>query len=141
MASGGQWPLNVPWTQATDFAQRRAFNGKLDTLYFHDGIDLAPNSGTNGANVHAGAAGKVIYTGSLEARGLSVAVDHGLGVTSYYFHLSQINVRVGQTLQNGEIVGLVGSTGRSTGSHLHWEVRVNGLITDPRNFLGEDLSR
>lgn len=136
-----QWPLNVPWTQATDFAQRRTFNGKLDTLYFHDGIDLAPNSGANGANVQVGAAGKVIYTGSLQARGLSVAIDHGLGVTSYYFHLSQINVKVGQTLQNGDIVGLVGSTGRSTGPHLHWEVRVNGLITDPRNFLEEDLSR
>lgn len=135
-----QWPLNVPWTQATDFAQRRTFNGKLDTLYFHDGIDLAPNSGASGANVQVGAAGKVIYTGSLQARGLSVAVDHGLGVTSYYFHLSQINVKVGQTLQNSDIVGLVGSTGRSTGPHLHWEVRVNGLITDPRNFLEEDLS-
>lgn len=136
-----QWPLRVVWTQVTDFAQRRTYNGKLDTLYYHDGIDMAPNSGTSGDNVRVGAAGKVIYTGSLEARGLSVAVDHGLGVTSYYFHLSQIEVKVGQTLQSGEVVGLVGSTGRSTGPHLHWEVRVNGLIADPRNFLEADLSK
>ena len=102
---------------------------------------MAPNSETAGANVQVAAPGKVIFTGSLKARGLSVAVDHGLGVTSYYFHMSQIDVKVGQTLQGGESVGLVGSTGRSTGPHLHWEVRVNGLISDPRNFLNEDLSR
>jgi murein DD-endopeptidase MepM/ murein hydrolase activator NlpD len=136
-----QWPLNVPWTQTTNFAQRRVYNGKLDTLYYHGGIDLAPNSGQNGANVHSGAAGKVIYTGSLKARGLSVVVDHGLGVTSYYFHLSQINVKVGQSLESGGVVGLVGSTGRATGPHLDWEVRVNGIITDPRTFLQQDLSQ
>jgi len=136
-----QWPLKVPWTQVTNFAQQRTFNGKTDTLYLHEGIDMAPNSETAGANVQVAAPGKVIFTGSLKARGLSVAVDHGLGVTSYYFHMSQIDVKVGQTLQGGESVGLVGSTGRSTGPHLHWEVRVNGLISDPRNFLNEDLSR
>ena len=136
-----QWPLKVPWTQTTDFAQRRIFNGKLDTLYYHGGIDLAPNSGSNGANVHTGAAGKVIYTGSLKARGLSVVVDHGLGITSYYFHLGQINVQVGQMLDSDAVVGLVGSTGRATGPHLDWEVRINGIITDPRNFLQQDLAQ
>ena len=68
-------------------------------------------------------------------------VDHGLGITSYYFHLSQINVQVGQMLANDAVVGTVGSTGRSTGAHLHWEVRVNGIITDPRNFLNQDLAQ
>jgi murein DD-endopeptidase MepM/ murein hydrolase activator NlpD len=70
-----------------------------------------------------------------------VVVDHGLGVTSYYFHLSQINVKAGQSLEKGGVVGLVGSTGRATGPHLDWEVRVNGIITDPRNFLQQDLSQ
>lgn len=134
-----QWPLDVPWTMTTDYAQRRTYNGILDTEYYHGGIDLAPNSGANGDPVHVAANGTVIYTGSLEARGLSVAVDHGMGVTSYYFHLGQINVKVGQTLQAGDVVGLVGSTGRATGPHLDWEVRVNGIIVDPRTFLNQDL--
>lgn len=136
-----QWPLKVAWSQTTDFAQRRVYNGKLDTLYYHGGIDMAPDSGVPGANAYTAAPGKVIFTGELQARGNTVVVDHGLGITSYYFHLSQINVQVGQMLENGAVVGLVGSTGRSTGAHLHWEVRVNGIITDPRNFLNQDFSQ
>lgn len=136
-----QYPLQVPWTLTTNFAQRRTYNGKLDTLYFHGGLDMAPNNGADGANIHAPASGTVIYTGLLQARGNAVAVDHGLGVTSYYFHLSGINVKVGQTLGVGDVIGQVGSTGRSTGPHLHWEVRVNGSITDPRQFVNADLSQ
>lgn len=136
-----QYPLEVPWTLTTNFAQRRTYNGKLDTLYFHGGIDMAPNSGTEGANVHAPANGTVIYTGLLQARGNTVAVDHGMGITSYYFHLSGINVKVGQPLQTGDVIGQVGTTGRSTGPHLHWEVRVNGIITDPRSFVNTDYSQ
>jgi len=139
----GAWsyPLEVPWTLTTNFAQRRTYNGKLDTLYFHGGLDLAPNSGTEGANIHVAASGTVVYTGLLQARGNAVAVDHGMGITSYYFHMSAINVKVGQQLQAGDVVGQVGSTGRSTGAHLHWEVRVNGIITDPRNFINTDFSK
>lgn len=139
----GAWtyPLEVPWSLTTNFAQRRTYNGKLDTLYFHGGLDLAPNSGTEGANIHVAASGTVVYTGLLQARGNAVAVDHGMGITSYYFHMSGIDVKVGQQLQAGDVVGQVGSTGRSTGAHLHWEVRVNGIITDPRNFINTDFSK
>jgi murein DD-endopeptidase MepM/ murein hydrolase activator NlpD len=139
----GAWnyPLDVPWTLTTNFAQRRTYNGKLDTLYFHGGLDMAPDSGTGGANIHVAASGTVVYTGLLQARGNTVAVDHGMGITSYYFHMSAVDVKVGQQLQAGDVVGQVGSTGRSTGAHLHWEVRVNGIITDPRNFINTDFSK
>ena len=135
------WPLEVPWTLSTNFGQRRIYNGKQDTLYFHGGIDMAPNSGTEGANIHVAASGTVVYTGLLQARGNTVAVDHGMGITSYYFHMSGIDVKVGQQLQAGDVVGQLGTTGRSTGPHLHWEVRVQGVITDPRNFINTDFSR
>lgn len=136
-----QWPLQVPWTLTTNFAQRRTINGKLDTLYFHGGLDMAPNSGAIGDPIYAPATGKVVYMGLLEARGNTVALDHGMGVTSYYFHLSQYNVQLGQMVQPGDTLGLVGTTGRATGPHLHWEVRVNGVITDPRTFIQQNLSK
>lgn len=134
-----QWPLTVPWTLTTNFGQRRTYNGQVDTLYYHGGLDMAPNTGTEGEQIYAPAAGKVVFVGPLEARGNTVAIDHGMGVTSYYFHLSQFNVKVGQTVQLGDVLGLVGTTGRATGPHLHWEVRVNGIITDPRTFIKQDL--
>lgn len=128
-------PLAVNWTLTTAFAEQRTYNGRPDTLYFHGGLDMAPLSRRDGDPVFAPAAGKVVFSGELEARGLAVAVDHGQGVTSYYFHLSQIAVEPGQSVEPGAMLGRVGSTGRSTGPHLHWEVRVHGVITDPTGFL------
>ncbi|HEX2910983.1 MAG TPA: M23 family metallopeptidase [Chloroflexia bacterium] len=134
-----QWPLQDDWVQTTNFAQRRILNGQLDTLYYHGGLDLAPASGVEGDPVYAAAPGKVVFVDQLEARGLSVVLDHGLGVTSYYFHLSGAKVLVGQQLKEGDLLGNVGSSGRATGPHLHWEVRVQGIITDPRSFIRNDL--
>ena len=136
-----QYPLKLDWTLTTDFAQRRTINGKPDTLYYHGGLDMAPNTGAEGGAIYAPAAGKVVYIGALQARGTTVALDHGLGVTSYYFHLSKSSVHIGQAVQPGDLLGTVGTTGRATGPHLHWEVRVNGIITDPRTFIEQDLSK
>ncbi len=136
-----QYPLKLDWTLTTGFAQRRTINGKSDTLYYHGGLDMAPNTGAEGGAIYAPAAGKVVYIGALQARGTTVALDHGLGVTSYYFHLAKSSVHMGQTVQPGDLLGTVGTTGRATGPHLHWEVRVNGLITDPRTFIEQDLSK
>jgi lysostaphin len=136
-----QWPLKLDWTLTTNFAQRRTINGKPDTLYYHGGLDMAPNSGQEGGAIYAPATGKVVYIGLLQARGNTIALDHGLGVTSYYFHLSHTNVKVGQVVQPGDLLGAIGTTGRATGPHLHWEVRVNGIITDPRTFIEQDLSK
>jgi lysostaphin len=136
-----QWPLKLDWTLTTNFAQRRTINGKPDTLYYHGGLDMAPNSGQEGGPIYAPATGKVVYIGMLQARGNTIALDHGLGVTSYYFHLSRTDVKVGQLVQPGDLLGAIGTTGRATGPHLHWEVRVNGIITDPRTFIEQDLSK
>jgi murein DD-endopeptidase MepM/ murein hydrolase activator NlpD len=79
----------------------------------------------------APAAGVVVMAESLQVRGNTVWVDHGLGVYSGYFHLSEIAVEVGQTVEPGQQLGLVGSTGLSTGPHIHWEIRIHGIAVEP----------
>jgi murein DD-endopeptidase MepM/ murein hydrolase activator NlpD len=134
----GDWqlPLNVAWTLTTAFGEQRTYNANETTLYYHEGVDMGNISRQDGDPVLAPAAGKVVYVGELEARGLTVAIDHGLGVTSYYFHLSGISVEPGQSVAPGELLGRVGSTGRATGPHLHWEVRVQGVPVNPFSFVG-----
>lgn len=138
----GDWqlPLNVPWALTTGFGEQRVYNGEPGTLYYHEGVDMGPLSRQGGDPVTAPAAGRVVYVGDLEARGLTVAIDHGLGVTSYYFHLSRISVAEGQTVAAGSLLGLVGSTGRATGPHLHWEVRAQGVPVNPFAMLGTPLA-
>jgi murein DD-endopeptidase MepM/ murein hydrolase activator NlpD len=77
----------------------------------------------------------VIYTGNLFFSGNVVYVDHGGGLISMYAHLSQINVKAGELLNQGDYLGLVGSTGRATGPHLHWSVYLNGTAINPALFL------
>jgi murein DD-endopeptidase MepM/ murein hydrolase activator NlpD len=72
-------------------------------------------------------------------RGNAVVVDHGRGVMSGYWHLAQIQVSEGQMLEPGDVLGLVGSTGLSTGSHLHWELRVMGIPVDPLQWVREEI--
>ena len=81
--------------------------------------------------MYAPADGKVVLAEPLQVRGQVVILDHGLGVMSGYWHLSQIDVTAGQFVEEGQVIGLVGNTGLSTGSHLHWEVRVGGVPVDP----------
>jgi murein DD-endopeptidase MepM/ murein hydrolase activator NlpD len=130
------WPAFGPIS--TEFAAMRAYGDSTDYDKYHGGLDISLPLGTPAA---APADGKVIYTGLLKARGNTVALDHGMGVTSYYFHLNAILVKPGDMLKKGQILGLVGTTGRSTGPHLHWEVRVNGTITYPLLFVNYDMSR
>jgi len=98
----------------------------------HEGIDIACAYGTP---VHAAAAGTVIYAGWLGGYGNLVVVDHGNGFATAYAHASAVLVSVGQAVTQGESVTLVGSTGHSTGPHLHFEVRVNGVAVDPLLYL------
>ena len=72
--------------------------------------------------------------------GKSVLIDHGFGYTSLYAHLSNFNVRIGQKVQRGDIIGFVGSTGTSVTNHLHYEIKLNGSNVDPVNYYFEDLS-
>jgi murein DD-endopeptidase MepM/ murein hydrolase activator NlpD len=104
----------------------------------HTGVDI---HGEVGEPVRATADGTVTAAGWSGCYGRVVDVDHGNGLSTRYGHLSSIEVRVGQTVKTGQMIGKVGSTGRSTGPHLHYETRVRGEAVDPQKFLraGERL--
>jgi murein DD-endopeptidase MepM/ murein hydrolase activator NlpD len=102
----------------------------------HTGIDLR---GDTGEPVRATATGRVTIAGREGGYGNMVEINHGNGLASRYGHLSQIGVRVGQFVRIGETIGRIGSTGRSTGPHLHYETRVNGEAVDPQKFLRAGL--
>lgn len=98
----------------------------------HKGIDIA---GHMGDPVYAAADGRVSDTGSMTERGNYVVVTHAMGLTTRYFHLSKIEVKTGDRLHQGDVIGKIGSTGRSTGPHLHFEVMKHGESVDPRPYL------
>lgn len=100
----------------------------------HEGMDIASRPGTP---IRAPADGVVIFAGVEGAYGKTVVVDHGYGVTTRYGHASEIWVRVGQRVRRGQRLAAVGNTGLSSGPHLHYEVRVNGVAVNPRNYLLE----
>jgi len=89
----------------------------------------------NNLNIYAPAAGKVVFAGPLDVRGNAVILDHGHGVYSGYWHQSEMAVSVGDFLSPGQLIGIIGSTGRSTGPHLHWEIWVNGVQVNPYDWL------
>jgi murein DD-endopeptidase MepM/ murein hydrolase activator NlpD len=99
---------------------------------FHEGIDFIAETGTP---IHAAASGKVIYSGWHPQYGKMVEIDHGNGLVSRYAHASQLAVAEGDLVVRGQRVASVGSTGRSTGPHLHFEVRLNGVPQNPARFL------
>ncbi len=101
---------------------------------FHSGVDFAANIG---ARVVTTADGIVNMAGPNGPYGNTVQVDHGHGLTTLYGHLSRVNVRVGDKVRRGDLIGAVGNTGRSTGPHLHYEVRLNGIPQDPSRFILE----
>jgi murein DD-endopeptidase MepM/ murein hydrolase activator NlpD len=98
----------------------------------HTGIDFRAPSGSP---IRATAAGRVVESGWVGGYGNMVEIDHGHGLTTRYAHMSSLGVDVGETVARGDIVGKVGSTGRSTGPHLHYETRLDGEPMDPMRFL------
>lgn len=112
--------------------------GRISSSYgyrggeFHGGIDIAAGTGSP---VCAAAGGRVVFAGWAGGYGKSVIIDHGNGLATRYAHLSRIYVSAGETVSRGETIGAVGSTGRATGPHLHFEVMVNGGRTNPYNYL------
>ena len=122
------WPTSGDVTSR--FGSRSSpFGGGSD---YHPGIDIANNSGTT---IVATAAGVVVHSEWNGGYGNMVEIDHGNGITTIYGHAAQIIVQIGQVVNKGQAIAYMGSTGYSTGPHVHYEVRVNGTATNPANFL------
>jgi murein DD-endopeptidase MepM/ murein hydrolase activator NlpD len=129
--------MGLPSTGAitSQFGTRRIYNGgMLDT--FHSGTDFG---GGPGSAILAPAAGVVILAENLPVRGNATIIDHGWGVITGYWHQSEIDVSVGDVVTPGQTIGAVGSTGRSTGPHLHWEMWVSGVQVDPMQWVQQSF--
>ena len=119
------------------FGRRRIYHGLGTDLViegFHSGLDFA---GGEGLQIFAPASGKVVFAAPLTVRGNATIIDHGWGVYSGFWHQSQFAVNVGDIVETGQVIGLVGGTGRVTGAHLHWEVWVNGVQVNPLDWLNQ----
>ncbi len=123
-----QWPVRGDVTSG--FGER--MNPMGSGSEFHPGLDIAADEG---APIAAASAGRVISAGPDAGYGNLIIVDHGNGVTTRYGHCAQIYARVGEMVAAGQSIGAVGSTGRSTGPHVHFEVRVGDEPVDPMQFL------
>jgi murein DD-endopeptidase MepM/ murein hydrolase activator NlpD len=123
------WPV-VGRLESGVGGRRNPFGGR--GYEYHEGQDIDAAYGTP---VQVAASGRVIIAGWQRGYGNVVYVDHGSGLSTRYGHLSEIDVSVGQAVTRGQTIGLVGSTGRSTGPHLHYEVRINNQPVDPKQYL------
>jgi murein DD-endopeptidase MepM/ murein hydrolase activator NlpD len=119
------WPVNGPIT--SPFCERRAWEA------CHPGIDIGVPSGTP---IRAAGTGNVVIAGWVSGYGNYTCIDHGGGLSTCYGHQSRIEVSVGQHVVQGQIIGLTGCTGLCFGPHLHFEVRINGAVTNPVSYLG-----
>jgi murein DD-endopeptidase MepM/ murein hydrolase activator NlpD len=119
------WPVNGPIT--SPFCEQRAWES------CHPGIDIGVPAGTP---IRAAGSGSVVIAGWVSGYGNYTCIDHGGGISTCYGHQSAIHVSVGQSVAQGQVIGLVGCTGLCFGDHLHFEVRINGAVTNPLNYLG-----
>ena len=122
------WPTKG-WVSSVFGYRKSPFTGLKE---FHKGLDVATRIGTS---VIASADGTIIYAGTKRRYGKMIIVNHGYGYRTYYGHLSEIFVKSGQKVKRGFNVGAVGSSGRSTGPHLHYEVRLNGVPVNPKRYI------
>lgn len=131
LAASFEWPLAGP--VSSPFGLKRFYNDQPRRP--HGGIDIAAPEGTP---IKAPADGLVIDTGDYFFNGNSVFIEHGLGLQTFYAHMSRIDVAVGERVETGQIIGAVGATGRVTGPHLHWSVGLNGTWVNPLLVLDTD---
>lgn len=128
-------PIGTQYATTSPFGTRRSYDGGPINSY-HAGQDFgAPE----GVPILAPAPGTVALAAGLKVRGNAVLLDHGRGIYTGYWHMSEIYVTTGQPVQTGDVLGLVGTTGLSTGAHLHWEMRIYGVAVDPMQFLSEPI--
>jgi murein DD-endopeptidase MepM/ murein hydrolase activator NlpD len=134
-AAVGHVPLAPPVSSAS-FDKSSGFGPRVDPFTrryaFHSGVDFA---GPWGSVVHATAPGVVVFAGNRGGYGNMVEVDHGFGIHTRYGHLSAIGVKIGTQVEKGANLGRVGSTGRSTGPHVHYEVWYDDVAKNPTNFI------
>ncbi|MBS3949384.1 MAG: M23 family metallopeptidase [Peptococcaceae bacterium] len=128
VATPSLWPTSG--TVTSGFGYRRSPFGS--SREFHSGLDIGAAKGTR---VYATANGVVRMANYNGGYGNVIFVDHGYGFSTVYAHLSKLNVKVGQQVIKGQLIGLVGNTGASTGPHLHYEVRVSGVAVNPTKYL------
>jgi murein DD-endopeptidase MepM/ murein hydrolase activator NlpD len=129
------WP--APPRSISPFAQARLYE-RGGNVNYHYGEDMA---GKVGDPIRATNDGTVVIAGQYAIRGGLTGIDHGAGVVSLYFHQSQILVKVGQRVTRGQVIGRIGATGFVTGPHLHWEMRVRGEATDPKQWVDRVFPR
>jgi murein DD-endopeptidase MepM/ murein hydrolase activator NlpD len=129
-------PLENYLSISSDFGARRSYNGGPYQSY-HEGLDFSAYGGTE---VLAPSAGTVVLAENLYVRGGAVIINHGLGLFSGTYHLQEVLIQSDQTLEKGQIIGLVGSTGLSTGNHLHWDLLVGGIWVSPQAWLDSGLA-
>jgi murein DD-endopeptidase MepM/ murein hydrolase activator NlpD len=117
-------------TTGGNFGKRRILNGQAGSP--HSGVDFPALTGTL---VHAAQSGRVVLAQELFFAGNTVVIDHGLGIYTFYAHLSEIDVKVGDDLESGQVLGKVGATGRVTGPHLHWGLTVERARVNPLQLV------
>ncbi|MGI4827070.1 MAG: M23 family metallopeptidase [Janthinobacterium lividum] len=130
------WPILGPINSG--FGQREDPILGLGTGEFHKGVDIGSPDGTP---VHSPAAGRVIKAAMGNGYGREIEIDHGNGIVTVYGHLQGWNVTAGQNVVKGEVIGFVGHSGRTTGSHLHYEVQVRGTAVNPHKYLRTTLAQ
>ena len=126
----GPFQLPVENEISSRFGNRRVFNGKLKS--YHNGLDFRSPKGTP---VYASNSGIVKVAKNLFYSGNAVVIDHGTQIFTIYAHLSKIKIWAGQRIRKGQLIGLSGATGRVSGPHLHWGVKINGIAVDPLHFV------
>ncbi len=131
-----QLPISDYLEISSPFGARRSYNGGPFSSY-HEGVDFSAYGGTA---VFAPAAGTVVVAEPLYVRGGTVIIDHGLGIYTGFYHMSEVLAAPGEQVQPGQVIGAVGTTGLSTGNHLHWDLLVNGVWVDAQAWLAQDMA-
>ena len=129
------YPVDEPCINSP-YGQRRDYNnGGL--FFYHTGMDFAVCA--QNLNIYAPAAGEVVLAEELVIKGKAVLIDHGWGVFSGYWHLEEFNVQVGDLVEPGDVIGLIGNSGRSAGPHLHFEIDITGTPVNPMTWLDQEF--
>lgn len=130
-----KFPIDEPCIRSW-FGNRRTYNSGVYRSY-HAGVDFGVCA--DNLNILAPAPGNVVFTGLLNIHGNSTIIDHGWGIYTEYSHQAEIVVRVGDHVETGQIIGIIGATGRVTGPHLHWELRINGVPINPLEWVNNSF--